>query len=111
MLLVNQKWKIEKIREDLNKSRHKFSKSDTKEIRKNLCEIESKKNLLTQKIKEIEKSLSTLKKHHDHDDAKHIGIRDVENLLNQSTDKDYYKPIKIKSAFNGKSNMKAVGQR
>ena len=93
--------RLKKIREDLNKSRHKFSKSEIKEIRKNLYEIESKKNLSTQKIKEIEKSLSTLKKYHDYDDAKYIGIKDVGNLFNQSTDKDYYKPLKTKSAFNG----------
>ena len=59
------------------------------------------KNLLTQKIKEIEKSLSTFKTYHDHDDAKCIGIRDIGNLFNQSTDKDYYKQIKTKIAFNG----------
>ena len=41
-----------------------------------------------------------LKKYHDHDDAKYIGIRDVGNLFSQSTDKDYYKSIKAKSAFN-----------
>ena len=29
------------------------------------------------------------------------GIRDTRNLFNHSTDKDYYKPIKTKSAFNG----------
>ena len=43
--------RLKKIREDLNKSRHKFSKSEIKEIRKNLYEIESKKNLSTQKNK------------------------------------------------------------
>ena len=74
--------RLKTIREDLNKSKHKFSKSEIKEIRKNLYEIESKKNLSTQKIKEIEKSLSTLKKYHDHDDAKYIGIRDVGNFFN-----------------------------
>ena len=52
-------------------------------------------------IFELEESISKLKKYHDHDDAKYIGIRDVGNLFNQSTDKDYYKPIKTKSAFNG----------
>ena len=44
----------------------------------------------------VEKSLSMLKKYHDLDDAKYIGIRDIGNLFNQSTDKDYYKPIKPK---------------
>ena len=52
-------------------------------------------------MKKIEKSLSLLKKYHDHDDAKYIGIRDVRNLFNQSTNEGYYKPIKTKSAFNG----------
>ena len=28
-------------------------------------------------------------------------MRDVGNLFNQSTDEDYYKPIKTKSAFDG----------
>ena len=78
----------------------KFSKSEIKKIRKNLYEKESKKNLSAQKIKEIEKSLSPLKKYYDHDYAKYMGIRDVGNLFNHSTDKYYYKPIKTESAFN-----------
>ena len=54
--------RLKRITEDLNKSRHKFSKSEIKEIRKNLYETENKKNFSTQKIKEIEKSLFALKK-------------------------------------------------
>ena len=101
--------RLKKIREDLNKSRQKFSKSEIKEIRKNLYKIERKKNLSTQKVKEIEKSLSTLKKYHDHDDAKYLGIRDVGSLRNQSTDKDYYKPIKTKViSIAITSNMRAM---
>ena len=99
--------KIEKIKEDFNKLRDRFLKPKIKETRKNLYEIKNK-NLSESESKEIEKnifeleeSLSTLKKYHDHDDAKYIGIRDVGNLYNQSTDKDYYKPIETKSAFNG----------
>ena len=61
----------------------------------------TKKNLSTQKIKEIEKSLSKPKKYYYYDDAEYIGIRDVGNLFSQSTDEDYYKPVKTKSAFNG----------
>ena len=49
----------------------------------------------------IRKSISRLKKYHDYDDAKYKGIRDVGNLFNQSTDENYYKTIKTKSAFNG----------
>ena len=82
--------RLKKIREDLNKSKHKFSRSQIKEIRKKLYDIENKRNLSTQKIKEIEKSLSKFKNYYDYDDAEYIGIRDVENLFNQSTDKDCY---------------------
>ena len=102
------KKKIRDIRKDFNKSRYKFSKSKIKEIRKNLYNIKNPKNLSESKIKEIEKnlfeleeSLSKLKKYYDYDDAEYKGIRDVGNLFNQSTDEDYYKPIKTKSAFNG----------
>ena len=95
--------RLKKIKEDLNKSRHKFSKSEIREIRKNLYKIESKKNISTQKIKEIEKSLSM------HDYAKYIGIRDVGNLFNQSTGGDYYKPKKPKVlSMVIISNMKAM---
>ena len=99
--------KIRKIKEDFNKLRYWFLKRKIKEIRKNSNEIENK-NLSESKTKEIEKnlfeleeSLSRLKKYHDYDDAEYKGIRDVGNLFNQSTDEDYYKPIKTKSAFNG----------
>ena len=40
--------RLKNIREDLNKLSHKFSKSKLKEIRKNLYELESNKNLSTQ---------------------------------------------------------------
>ena len=87
--------KIEKVKENFNKFRDRFLKPKIRKIRKNLCEIKHK-NLSESELKEIEKklfeleeSLSTLKKYHDHGDAKYIEIRD---LFNQSTDKDYYKP-------------------
>ena len=43
--------RLKKIREDLNKSRHKFSKSEIKKIRKNLYEKESKKKIFQHKNK------------------------------------------------------------
>ena len=92
---------LKNIRENLNKSRHIFSKSEIKEIRKNLYEIENRKSLSVSKVKKIEKSFSKRQKFYNYDDAKYKGIRDVVNLFNQSTDEYYYKPIKTKSAFNG----------
>ena len=96
--------RIKKIREDFNK---------IEEIRRNLYEIENKKNLSKSKIKEIEQnlieseeSLSKLNKYYDYDDIKYKGIRDVASLLNgiafnQLTDEDDFGPIRAKSAFNG----------
>ena len=96
-----------KIKEDFNKLRDRFLKPKIKEIRKNLYEI-YKKSLSESKTKEIEKNLFELQenlsrlKKYDYDDAEYQRIRDVGNLFNQSTDEDYFKPIKTKSAFNGK---------
>ena len=105
--------RIKKIREDFNKLKDRFLKPKIKEIRRNLYEIENKKNLSKSKIKEIEQnlieleeSLFKLNKYYDYDDIEYKGIRDLANVfngvaLNQSTDEDYYKPIKTKSAFKG----------
>ena len=92
--------RLKKIRQELNKSRHKFSKSEINEIRKISTKQRAKENISTPKIKDTEKNLSILKKYHDQDDAKYVAITDVVNLFSQSTDKDYYKAIETKSAFN-----------
>ena len=102
------KAKIEKIRKEFNESRYKFSKLKIKEIRKNLYEIENEKNPSESKIKkiernltELEESLSKTKKYYDYDDIEYRGIRHLRDLLDLSIDKDYYKPIIAKSAFDG----------
>ena len=94
------KARIEKIRKEFNESRHKFSKLKINEIRRNLYEIENKKNLFESKIKEIERNLTELKENHskakkyyDYDDIEYNGIRDVKDLFDLSIDEDYYKPI------------------
>ena len=43
--------RLKKIRKDFNELRHRFLKLKIREIRKNLYEIESKKNLSKSKIK------------------------------------------------------------
>ena len=105
--------RIKKIRESFNKLRDRFLKPKIKEIRRNLYEIENKKNLSKSKIKEIEQNLIELEeiifklnKYYDYDDFEYKGIRDAENLFygvvfNRSTDEDYYKPIKTNRDFNG----------
>ena len=81
--------RIKKIREDFNKSRGRILKPKIKETRRNLSEIENKKNLSKSKIKEIEQnlieleqSLLKLNKYYDYEDIKYKGIRDIENLFN-----------------------------
>ena len=70
--------KIKKIREEFNKLKDKFLKPKIKEIRKNLYEIENKKNLSKLKVKEIEgnlyeleKSLFKFEKYYDYDDIEY----------------------------------------
>ena len=86
---------------------NEFYNPKTKEIRKVLYRIESKKILFRPKIKEIEKdllklekNLSKLKKYYDYDDIEYRGIRDVKNLFDFSIDEDYYKPMITNSALN-----------
>ena len=103
------KAKIEKIRKEFNESRYKFSKLKIKEIRENLYKKEKEKNLSKSKIKEIEKNLAKLeenlsktKKYYDYDDSEYRGIRNIRDLFDLSIDEDYYEPILVKSAFDGK---------
>ena len=100
--------RLKKIRKDFNELRDRFSTPQINDIRKNIYDIKSKKNLFKSKIKEIENNLNeleeSLSKYCDYDDLEYRGIRDVGNLFNgitfsQSIDKDYYKPIRTKSAF------------
>ena len=43
-----------------------------------------------------------LKKYYDYDDVEYKEIRNVENLFNQTTDEDFYKPIRTISVFDNK---------
>ena len=93
-------------------------KPKIKEIRRNLYEIENKKNLPKSK-KEIEKNLFELEeclckheKYYDYDDIEYKETRDVRNLFNLSTKEDFYKPIRIISVFDKTtviSHMKVKG--
>ena len=72
------KARIQKIGREFNDSRHKFSKSKIKEIKRNLYEIKNKKNFFAIRMKEIEESFDELernhskaKKYYDYDDAEY----------------------------------------
>ena len=39
-------------------------------------------------------------KYHDYDDHEYKGIKDIKDLFKPSIDKDYYKPVLVKSGYN-----------
>ena len=82
-------------------------------MRKSLYDIKNLKILSTLRIKEIgenlfklEKRLSNFRKYCYQDEFEHRNIKDIRNLCNgiafNRIDEDYYRPIRTKSAINGK---------
>ena len=57
--------------------------------------------LIERNLTELEENLSKTKKYYDYDGIECGGIRNVRDLFDLSIDKDYYKPIIPKSAFDG----------
>ena len=99
------KTRIEKIREEIKKSSHKFSRQELNEIRKNLYEIENKRGRLESKktkkyLSKYEERIYKLNRYYDYDEVKYRGIRDIKDLLDLSVSEDYYKPIIVNTAFN-----------
>ena len=98
------KKRIDSIREDLKDLSYKLSKSELKEIKDNLYNIEKTKQFNSKKANkcrnELEKKLLELEKYHDHDDYEYKGIKDVKDLFELSIDEDHYKPILVKSGYN-----------
>ena len=83
------------------------TKNDREKVKKELYEIENKKNLSHKEKKKIDdnllESVNKLSKkekyrYHDRDDLDYHGIRDIENVFD-NIDDDYYKPILAKSSF------------
>ena len=100
------KARIREIEIEFKKSKHKLPKLIRDEIRKNLYQIKNKKNFFKHETKKTQENLDELenflfktKKYYDYDDDKYKGISDIKGLFDLSNDKDYYKPIIVKSAF------------
>ena len=77
--MSKNKKRIEIIREKRKELRHKFSKSELKEIKKHLYNIENKKELLesetTKKyLAELDKKILKLDEYYDDDDFEFRGI-------------------------------------
>ena len=98
------KKRIDSIRENFKNFSYKLSKSELKEIKNKLYNIEKTKQFDSKKtnkrLNDLEKILFELKKYHDHDDDKYRGIKGIKGLFKLSIDEDYYKPVLSKSGYN-----------
>ena len=95
---------IDDIREELKSPKYNISKSESKDIKANLYNIENQRKVSLKKtskyLDELDKRILILDKYHDYDDFEYKGIRDIDNLFKISNDKDYYKPKLNKSGYN-----------
>ena len=98
------KKRIDSIREDFKNLSYKLSKSELKEIKNNLYNIEKTKQLNSKKTNKrlinLDKKLLELKKYHGHDHNEYRGIKDIKDLFKLSIDEDYYKPVLLKGGYN-----------
>ena len=99
--MSNTKKRIEIIREKPKELRHKLSKSELKEIKKHLYNIENKKELLDlettkEYLDELDKKILKLDEYYDDDDFEFRGIENVQNLFKILI----YKPTIVKSGYN-----------
>ena len=98
------KKRINTIKEELNDLSFKLSRSELKEIKKNLYNIEKRKQFESKKttryLGELDKKILKLDKYHYHNDYEYKGIKNIQNLFKLAIDKDHYKPILVKSGYN-----------
>ena len=99
------KKRIDDIRNELKDPTYNISKSKSKDIKKSLYNIE-KRNIIgsrktTRYLDELDKKILKLDKYHDYDDFEYKGRKDIKDLFKLSIDKDHYKPILVKSGYNG----------
>ena len=99
------KKRIDDIRDELKDPTHNISRSESKEIKKNLYNTEKRNKIRSIKtnkyLDELRKKMLKLDKYHNYDDYEYKGIKDIKDLFKLSIDKDYYKPILVKSGYNG----------
>ena len=94
--------KIKEVKKDFSKLRYRFSKSQIAYFRRSLYNIKIQKSLSTLEVKETQKNLLELEKVFLVSRSIMIMMTsNTEEVALNKTDKNYYKPIKTKSAFNG----------
>ena len=100
--------KISDISVILSRLGNIVTKHDRDKTKKELYEIENKKNLSDEEKEKIYDNLVKLVnklnkkekyRYHDRDDLDYYEIREIENLFDTDNNEDYYKPILVKSSF------------
>ena len=98
------KKRIDDIKDELKNPTYNISKSESKDIKRTLYNIE-KRNVVGSKktnryLDELDKKILKLDIYHDYDDCEYKGIRYIKDLFKLSIDKDHYKTILVKSGYN-----------
>ena len=92
------------IREELKNPTYNIFKSESKDIKTTLYNIEKGRKISSRKtskyLEELDKRILELDKYHDYDDHEYRGIKNIEDLFRISIHKDYYKPKLTKSGYN-----------
>ena len=110
----NNNNEISDIRRILNRLRDILPKKDRKEIKDKLYKIEHQRNISEAEKEENDEYLRKLVRIlnnkweyslHDRDDFDYYEIRDIENLFDEVSKENYYKPIFVKAIMN---IMKAI---
>ena len=75
------KKRIDDIREELKNPKYNISKSESKDIKRNLYKIEKQRKISLKKtskyLDELDKRILRLDKYHDYDDFEYKGIKDI----------------------------------
>ena len=97
------KKRIDNIREDLKNLSYKLSKSEYKDIKTKLYNIEKNKkislNKTTKYLDELDEKILKLDQYRDYDDYEYKGINNIKDLFKTSISKDHYKPKLVNSGY------------
>ena len=96
--------RIDNISEDLKDLSYKLSKSEYKDIKTKLYNIEKNKkislNKTTKYLDELDKKILELDEYRDYDDYEYKGIKNIKDSFKTSISKDHYKPKLANSGYN-----------
>ena len=117
ILTSRNKERIDIVREFLKDLSYKLSKSELKEIKKNLYnrekgkQFESKETISS--LNELDKKILESDRYpQDYDDSEYIGVKNVRDLFKFSVNEDYYKPKLTKSGYdNNYTQYESKGDR